>query len=49
MIDSTNLEVWFVAGSQHLYGPEVLKDVKAHSTAIARSIHIDADPREDHV
>jgi L-arabinose isomerase len=30
MIDLTNLEVWFVAGSQHLYGPEALKDVKAH-------------------
>jgi L-arabinose isomerase len=38
MIDLTNLEVWFVAGSQHLYGPEALKDVKAHSTAIARAL-----------
>jgi L-arabinose isomerase len=38
MIDLTNLEVWFVAGSQHLYGPEALKDVKAHATAIARAL-----------
>ena len=38
MIDLTNLEVWFVAGSQHLYGPEALKDVEAHSTAIARAL-----------
>ncbi len=35
MIDLANLEVWFVAGSQHLYGPEVLKKVEAHSAAIA--------------
>ena len=25
MIDLANLEAWFVAGSQHLYGPETLK------------------------
>jgi hypothetical protein len=35
MIDLANLEVWFVAGSQHLYGPEALKSVDEHSTAIA--------------
>ena len=35
MIDLANLEVWFVTGSQHLYGPEVLKKVEAHSAAIA--------------
>lgn len=38
MIDLANLEVWFVTGSQHLYGPEVLKQVEAHSTAIAKAL-----------
>src|SRR6266852_2737921 len=38
MIDLTNLEAWFVAGSQHLYGPEALKQVEAHSTAIASAL-----------
>src|SRR5512140_1516909 len=30
------LEVWFVTGSQNLYGTEVLKKVGAHSQEIAR-------------
>jgi L-arabinose isomerase len=30
-----NLEVWFVTGSQHLYGPETLKQVASDSRAIA--------------
>ncbi|MGC2183529.1 MAG: L-arabinose isomerase [Terriglobales bacterium] len=38
MIDLANLEAWFVAGSQHLYGPEALKDVERHSTAIADAL-----------
>jgi len=38
MIDLANLEVWFVPGSQHLYGPEVLKDVEKHSIAIAGAL-----------
>ena len=38
MIDLANLEVWFVAGSQHLYGPEALKKVEEHSTAIASAL-----------
>ena len=28
--------VWFVTGSQHLYGPETLKYVAEHSRQIAR-------------
>ena len=32
------LQVWFVTGSQSLYGPEVLKQVGAHSQEIARSL-----------
>jgi L-arabinose isomerase len=38
MIDLANLEAWFVTGSQHLYGPETLKKVEEHATAIARGL-----------
>jgi L-arabinose isomerase len=38
MIDLTNLEAWFVTGSQHLYGPETLKQVEQHSSIIAREL-----------
>jgi L-arabinose isomerase len=38
MIDLSNLEAWFVTGSQHLYGPETLKKVEQHATAIARAL-----------
>jgi L-arabinose isomerase len=34
MIDLSPLELWFVTGSQHLYGDEVLKQVAADSQAI---------------
>ena len=33
------LEVWFVTGSQHLYGPETLKKVAEHSHEIARALN----------
>jgi L-arabinose isomerase len=32
------LEVWFVTGSQHLYGEETLKQVASHSQTIARAL-----------
>src|SRR5262245_56806247 len=32
------LEVWFVTGSQHLYGPEALRQVAANSTTIAKAL-----------
>ncbi|MBS1566120.1 MAG: L-arabinose isomerase, partial [Bacteroidetes bacterium] len=35
MIDLKQLEVWFVTGSQHLYGEETLKQVAEHSQEIA--------------
>jgi hypothetical protein len=35
MIDLKQFEVWFVTGSQHLYGPETLKKVAEHSKEIA--------------
>jgi hypothetical protein len=30
------LEIWFVTGSQHLYGPEALKKVDEHSKAVVK-------------
>jgi L-arabinose isomerase len=38
-----NLEVWFVTGSQHLYGEETLRQVAEHSQVIAKSINEAAD------
>ena len=35
MIDLKRYEVWFVTGSQHLYGPKTLETVAAHSCEIA--------------
>ncbi len=34
-----NLEVWFVTGSQHLYGEETLKQVATHSQTIAKALN----------
>ncbi len=38
MIDLKKYEVWFVTGSQHLYGPETLQQVAQHSQEIARAL-----------
>lgn len=38
MTDLKKLEVWFVTGSQHLYGEDTLKQVAAHAETIARSL-----------
>jgi L-arabinose isomerase len=38
-MDLKKLEVWFVTGSQHLYGEETLKQVAEHSQTIARSLN----------
>jgi L-arabinose isomerase len=38
MIDLKQFEVWFVTGSQHLYGPETLDQVAEHSTVLARAL-----------
>jgi L-arabinose isomerase len=37
-INLKQLEVWFVTGSQHLYGPETLKAVAAHSQEMAKAL-----------
>src|SRR5580704_10843995 len=38
-MDLKKFEVWFVTGSQHLYGEETLKQVAKHSKIIADSLH----------
>jgi len=38
MIDLKQYEVWFVTGSQHLYGPKTLETVAEHSGAIASAL-----------
>src|SRR5512146_1039402 len=38
MIDLSKLNVWFVTGSQHLYGDETLQQVAAHAQAIAAAL-----------
>jgi L-arabinose isomerase len=38
MINLKELEIWFVTGSQHLYGEETLNQVAAHSRTIAASL-----------
>ncbi|MCJ7530959.1 MAG: L-arabinose isomerase [Anaerolineales bacterium] len=44
MFDLKQYEVWFVTGSQHLYGPKTLEEVAEHSRKIASvlnaSVHI---------
>lgn len=35
----TDKEIWFITGSQHLYGPEVLKQVDQHSATIVKEIN----------
>ena len=39
MKNAIGLEIWFVTGSQHLYGEETLKQVARHSTIISRSLN----------
>ncbi|MDJ1499246.1 L-arabinose isomerase [Xanthocytophaga agilis] len=39
MIDLKQYEVWFVTGSQHLYGEETLRQVDEHSKIIADSLN----------
>src|SRR6059058_1742974 len=38
MIDLKQFEVWFVTGSQHLYGPETLEKVAEHAKEIAQAL-----------
>ncbi len=38
LIDLKQFEVWFVTGSQHLYGPETLEKVAEHSKEIVQGL-----------
>ena len=38
MTDFETAEIWFVTGSQHLYGAETLRQVAAHAQQIASSL-----------
>ena len=42
MIDLKGYEVWFVTGSQHLYGPKTLEQVAEHSREIATALDASA-------
>jgi L-arabinose isomerase len=41
MIELSNNEVWFLTGSQHLYGPETLEQVGANAEVIAAHLNQD--------
>jgi L-arabinose isomerase len=43
MVDISANEVWFVTGSQHLYGPATLQTVAEHATRIAAGLDAAAD------
>ncbi len=43
MIDLKQYEVWFVTGSQHLYGPKTLEQVAKNSQEIATALCASAD------
>ena len=43
MINVKHYEVWFITGSQHLYGPDVLNQVEVHSNKIAMALDGDAN------
>jgi L-arabinose isomerase len=38
VLNLTSNEVWFVTGSQHLYGPETLQQVAEHAAGIAAAL-----------
>ena len=38
LTDLSTKEIWFITGSQHLYGPETLAQVAEHSQKIVHGI-----------
>lgn len=42
MLDLNPYEFWFITGSQHLYGPEILEEVEAHSRRMSEGMDQDA-------
>ena len=43
MLDLKQYEVWFVTGSQHLYGPKTLEQVATDSLEIAKALDVSAE------
>ena len=43
MIDLSTFEVWFVTGSQHLYGEETLREVHGHAQQVAQGLSESSD------
>ncbi|MGD8817620.1 MAG: L-arabinose isomerase, partial [Acidobacteriota bacterium] len=43
MIDLVPYELWFVTGSQHLYGEEALREVAAHAEEVAAGLDASED------
>lgn len=43
MLELKKYEIWFVTGSQHLYGPKILEIVASHSQEIANSLNAAAN------
>ncbi len=39
MIDLKNFEIWFLTGSQHLYGADTLREVNQHSQEIVQALN----------
>jgi L-arabinose isomerase len=37
-IELNQFEIWFITGSQHLYGPETLREVGRHSEELAKAL-----------
>ncbi len=42
MIQIKDFEFWFITGSQHLYGPETLKQVAEHSKIMVEQLNLDS-------
>ena len=42
MIKVKDFEFWFITGSQHLYGPETLKQVAEHSKIMVEKLNLDS-------
>jgi len=43
VLNLREFEVWFVTGSQHLYGPDTLATVAEHSATIAAALDAASD------
>ncbi|HYO26371.1 MAG TPA: L-arabinose isomerase, partial [Lacipirellulaceae bacterium] len=42
-INLKSFEVWFITGSQHLYGPDTLREVDRHSQEVAKALNLSGE------